>query len=313
MIGIYRIIIGNKSYIGSSINLLTRKKQHYNDLRCNRHCNPFLQNAYNKYKEFNFEILETLSFCTDENLRILEKSYIKELKPEFNIQDPVTHFGQKKVYQFDKSGNFIAEYDNITVASIALGVSSSNLFHAAQENEKNTRTAAGFYWQYEREFKPRLRDKRETNIHIYTLAGFYIKSYSTFKECVKDLFSNKSYTDVCSRINRVCRGKAASFCGYRFSYKKVEVLDNTKLLSIKCFYPIIVIDPNNKAKVYERVSCFLKEYPNFYQASISAAILKNKLYKGYKFLKLGTESHELLETLKGTEATTELETIDVNA
>lgn len=123
MIGIYRIIIGNRSYIGSSISLSVRKKQHYSDLRCNRHCNKFLQNAYNKYKEFNFEVLKTLPSCTDESLRALEKSYIEKLNPEFNIEDPVTHFGQKKVYQFDKFGNFIAEYDNAAAASIALGIS----------------------------------------------------------------------------------------------------------------------------------------------------------------------------------------------
>lgn len=91
------------------------------------------------------------------------------------------------------------------------------------------------------------------------------------------------------------------------------MLDNTKLLYIKHCYPIIAIDPNNKAKVYEKVSCFLKEHPSFNQACISTAILKNKPYKGYKFLKLGTESHELLETLKDTEATTELEMVNVNA
>lgn len=313
MIGIYRIRIGNRSYIGSSMNLHIRRNQHLSDLKHNRHCNRFLQNAYNKHKEFEFEILEGCKATTDDKLRELEKLYIEVYKPEFNIEDPITHFGQKKIYQFDKQGTLIAEYSCASEAANVLEISTSNIFHAAQENEVCTRTASGFYWQYTKDFKPRTQDRRETIIYVYHLSGWYWRAYKNMKECAKDLFPEREYTEVATRVNRVCRSKAASFGGYRFSYQKLECLDNTKLLDIKCFVPIIMVTPGGKPYVYERVSFCLRENPSFQQAAISAAITKNKPYRGYKFLRLGTESHELLESLKGIEATTQSETANVNA
>ena len=52
MKGIYKIIINDKCYIGSSFNIRLRINQHKSDLKCNRHCNAYLQNAYNKYNVF---------------------------------------------------------------------------------------------------------------------------------------------------------------------------------------------------------------------------------------------------------------------
>lgn len=46
----------------------------------------------------------------------------------------------KKIYQFTIDGDFIAEYNSIKAASIALNCTNSNLIHAA----KNCKTACGF-------------------------------------------------------------------------------------------------------------------------------------------------------------------------
>ncbi len=60
--GIYQIInlVNGKIYVGSSNNLYNRKKSHLSCLRNNRHENPHLQSAWDKYKErnFDFEILQ---------------------------------------------------------------------------------------------------------------------------------------------------------------------------------------------------------------------------------------------------------------
>ena len=45
----------DKRYIGSTINPKIRKKQHFSDLRCNRHYNTYLQKSFNKYGENKFE------------------------------------------------------------------------------------------------------------------------------------------------------------------------------------------------------------------------------------------------------------------
>lgn len=52
MSGVYQIYnpINNKRYIGSSINVERRLKEHLRNLKKNTHCNVHLQSAYNKYK-----------------------------------------------------------------------------------------------------------------------------------------------------------------------------------------------------------------------------------------------------------------------
>ena len=60
--GIYRLrnTKNNKSYIGSSINLSSRKTRHFSYLRLNKHYNPHLQASYNKHGAdlFVFEVIE---------------------------------------------------------------------------------------------------------------------------------------------------------------------------------------------------------------------------------------------------------------
>ena len=59
MSGIYMIrnIINNKVYIGQSSDLKDRLAHHKSSLRHNRHYSSYLQNAWNKYGEENFEFI----------------------------------------------------------------------------------------------------------------------------------------------------------------------------------------------------------------------------------------------------------------
>ena len=76
--GIYQIInlINNKKYIGSSIDVNRRKREHYSKLNRNIHSNKYFQNSWNKYGEenFNFEIIECIENKND--LIIREQYYI---------------------------------------------------------------------------------------------------------------------------------------------------------------------------------------------------------------------------------------------
>lgn len=58
MQGIYKITIGNKFYYGQSMDLNNRRSQHLSNLKNNKHCNKFMQRVYNKYLDFNFEVVE---------------------------------------------------------------------------------------------------------------------------------------------------------------------------------------------------------------------------------------------------------------
>lgn len=84
--GIYKIqsiIEPEKFYIGSSVNMQSRKRQHFSMLKLNKHDAAYLQNYYNKYGRENlvFHIIEE---CNQEILIQREQYYIDTLKPVFN-------------------------------------------------------------------------------------------------------------------------------------------------------------------------------------------------------------------------------------
>lgn len=71
--GIYQIrnTLNNKVYVGSTIDLNKRKRQHFNNLKGNKHSNKHLQSSYNKYNYGNF-IFEIIEYVEDKN-KLLER------------------------------------------------------------------------------------------------------------------------------------------------------------------------------------------------------------------------------------------------
>jgi len=100
--GIYRIInsVNGNIYIGSSVDLIRRRKQHFIALLNNKHFNNHLQSAYNKYGEcnFEFEVIENIDFCEDLQEKLLEREqyYLDLLKPEYNICRIAGSFGMQQ-------------------------------------------------------------------------------------------------------------------------------------------------------------------------------------------------------------------------
>jgi len=100
--GIYKIknLVNNKIYIGSSINIGKRWRDHKWYLKENKHHNSHLQSSYNKYGLENFEFIIELE-CDLNNLLIEEKRLIKEYcasdnKYGYNVNDPEHIFLGKK-------------------------------------------------------------------------------------------------------------------------------------------------------------------------------------------------------------------------
>lgn len=83
--GIYEIKnkLNNDRYVGSSFNVSERTRKHRECLRTNRHRNPHLQSAWNKYGEDNFEF-NILFECDKEHLLIEEQKLLDKL-PHYNI------------------------------------------------------------------------------------------------------------------------------------------------------------------------------------------------------------------------------------
>jgi group I intron endonuclease len=77
--GIYKItnINTGNMYIGSSINIEQREKDHFNMLKNNKHHSKELQRSYNRTKDknvFKFEIIEEVKDETE--LKVREQYYI---------------------------------------------------------------------------------------------------------------------------------------------------------------------------------------------------------------------------------------------
>lgn len=311
--GIYRVVVNGRSYIGSTINFKRREYQHRNTLINNVHDNADMQAEFNKTHKMDFEILEVINDADGEVLVEREKYYISKYKNVYNKISATQNKCVKPVYQFDLDGNYVAEYSSVHIAAQVVGISVSNIVHAAQENEKFTRTAGGYFWRYTKTISFD-KDRRLHEIHVYDLEGNYVTSYPSYKECAAafGLIEKRKDSGI---INRIIRGKSCSFKGHRFSYEKVNKLDNSKLLSVKCFYPVVQIAPDKKTKLKVFATC--KEAARAVgvksSSNIAYAAARGTRCKGFYWTRLGTKWSELLESPEGTEATTQSEMINVNA
>lgn len=79
--GIYLIkcLINGKIYVGSAVNLKKRQYEHKCRLRRSEHHNEYLQRAWCKYGEENFQF-ETIEFCNKDQLIEREQFWIDWLK-----------------------------------------------------------------------------------------------------------------------------------------------------------------------------------------------------------------------------------------
>lgn len=87
MIGIYQIrnMVTGRVYIGSSLNIEKRWKNHIYRLRNNSHDNRYLQNSWNKHSASNFEF-SVLEHVEDrEKLIMVEQKHLDTVNKKYNI------------------------------------------------------------------------------------------------------------------------------------------------------------------------------------------------------------------------------------
>ncbi|MBE6492865.1 MAG: hypothetical protein E7Z82_08015 [Methanobrevibacter sp.] len=127
IIGIYciRNKINGKRYIGRSKDILNRWRMHRRELNSNKHKNDYLQNAWNKYGEDNFEF-EILELCGPEDLNELEIHYIEKYG---------TFNNDEKGYNLESGG----QYPKLSQSS------KKKLSKSLCETRKKVKTSTGFY------------------------------------------------------------------------------------------------------------------------------------------------------------------------
>lgn len=163
--GVYMIknTINDKFYIGSSIHIGVRWKEHIKKLESNSHHSPYLQNAWNKYGGgcFEFSIVE---YCDKDKTIEREQYYLDTLNPHYNMSKkahaPVgvivseetrrkmsnSSKWKRKIKQFDMDGNFIKEWGSIIEATKSLGLKSSSGIIAVCKNKM--KSSGGYIWKY---------------------------------------------------------------------------------------------------------------------------------------------------------------------
>lgn len=105
MTGIYKIESKkkpNRYYIGSGINIYRRKRDHFNQLNENKHCNKKLQNHFNKYGKDDLRF-SVLIICEKNELLSFEQYFIDAYNPFFNIcRKAGSRLGVKQITVWNK-------------------------------------------------------------------------------------------------------------------------------------------------------------------------------------------------------------------
>lgn len=246
--GIYKILnkLNNKSYIGSAVKISGRWGNHRKRLRENWHHSIYLQRAWNKYGEENFEFI-IVEECAKEILLEREQFYIDTVKPEYNmskiagnclgfkhsvesnLKKSLNHANRGKfgkdslssipVYQYNLDGTFIKKWFGAAEIQRGLGFSSANIIKSFKKENQHW-TPYGFFWT--REFlgdkieprKKRDRIKTCKKIGMFDTNGNLLKEFNSQKEAVEFLGIKTN-----SAINVILRGKPKHKTAYGYVWK----------------------------------------------------------------------------------------------
>lgn len=222
--GIYLIKnkINNKSYIGQSVNIKKRWREHIfaaNHPEYKDHKDP-IHLAIAKYgkENFDFTILEE---CPKEQLNEKEiywidkyNTYQKGYNATIGGHQDFRHIGQP-VEVYDLEGNYITTYDNITIAAEHIGVSRNTLYNILYRDRLSTKG-----------YQLKLKNDKNTVITKYqNNQGGGIPVLQIDKNNGNILQKFKSATEAgrvlnidASSITKVCKGKLKTCGGFIWRY-----------------------------------------------------------------------------------------------
>ena len=224
--GIYKITnkINGKCYIGQSVDIQKRWKQHSHHSKKGDGFAIHNAIAFYGVENFNFEVVEIVD--KKEKLTEREIYWYTKLKPKYNIAFPGSNNNIGfEVCQIDiETLNVIATYANAKVVGELMNIDSSSIRSVCVGKHS---TAKGYYWCYKKDlktWKPKLKKphvipkgqspKPVNQIDIKT--NKIIKTWSSAKEAADLLGLERP------KISNVCNGVRKSHGG--FIWKFVENL-----------------------------------------------------------------------------------------
>ena len=142
------------------------------------------------------------------------------------------HERRKHILQYNLDGVFIKEWDSAEDISVNYNVDLSNIVRCCIGELKS---CCGFIWEYKNgdiipqttiPYKDRIKENCMTNrykkVYKYAIDGHFIDEYECAQE-VENIYGTKAYL-----IKRCCDGETYVCDGFRWSYEKVDKLDDLK-------------------------------------------------------------------------------------
>ena len=254
--GIYRIKnkVNNKSYVGSSVNMIRRFSKHRSNLNKDQHENNYLQKEWNKFGKDNFEfemlciikenkreILKELLLQKEEEIIELLKSnrtengynlqVVKKEKKEKRNNKGITESFRKQlsksqnhrklaVVQLTLDGKFVNKFESLTKANKETGVHKTNIQRTC---EGKRLTAGNFLWVYEKDYdenKEYKARKPDYNKRAYMKPVLQFDLEMNLIEEHESLCSAANKTGFHKgNIGKVCKEKQNTAYGFKWFYK----------------------------------------------------------------------------------------------
>ena len=202
--GIYCITnkVNNKKYIGKSVNIYQRIRQHINKLnKRSKDENQYFINSWFKYGRENF-YYEILEYCEKDNSLLKERElfYIKK----YNTIN--REFGYN--LRMDSSTNIIINDETKSKLSIA----QTKRFSNQSERDKISKSSKKVWENLELRKQVSIavsKVKQKYKFHQYTKDDVFIETFNTVEEIIQKYPSYKW-----QNIYSVCNGYKPSYMGF---------------------------------------------------------------------------------------------------